>query len=79
MISVSIMDDEKVSLDAESSFVGEVSFQYSGRSIRLNPIVSRTGICPVPSYRATYYRNTIIYEIFRICQGWRGDFSKTYF
>ena len=30
MISVSIMDDEKVSLDAESSFVGEVSIQCTG-------------------------------------------------
>ena len=31
--------------------------------------VSCTRRCPVPSYRATYYRNGIIYKILRICQG----------
>jgi hypothetical protein len=33
---------------------------------------SFTRLCPDPSYRATYHRNSIIYKIFRICQGVSG-------
>ena len=61
--------------DYSSSFGGSINTvfrkEYSTKSH-----VSFTGICPGPSYRATYYRNIIIYEIFMICQGKEGKKNK---
>jgi hypothetical protein len=63
--------------DNKSSFWGKYRFG-SGRSVKLNPMQAAcTFECPVPSYRATYFRNVIIYKIFRICQGVEDGKAKS--
>jgi hypothetical protein len=53
--------------DYRLSFGGSINSvfrkEYSTKSH-----VSCTRLCPVLPYRATYYRNIIIYKILRICQ-----------
>jgi hypothetical protein len=57
--------------DYRSSFGGK--YQFSVQEGVLNKSsASYTQMCPVLPYRATYYRNTIIYKILRICQGEEG-------
>ena len=50
--------------------LGEVWFQY-WKVFCLNPMQAVQEFVLFPLNRATYYRNTIIYKFFRICQG--GD------